>query len=272
MLHLQPTLGKLNFASTPDDLAGRVAEAFLALVAEHPQDRPFTVALSGGSTPGKVYDQLVGKLKERGVGAAFFDRLAVFWSDERGVLPTDPASNVGLALSRWFEPMGLPLANCVPPRVYLPFSLSPPLEERRSSPPADAATQIAAKAYSDTIAHTFAGALHKAAFDLILLGMGDEGHTASLFPHEPHLNDAVPAVVATLAPEYVAPLPRERISFNLPLINQARRVWVLLTGTAKRDRLAQVWSAPANVQAMPIQGVRPANGELVWWVSQEAMP
>lgn len=103
-------------------------------------------------------------------------------------------------------------------------------------------------------------------FDLVLLGMGTDGHTASLFPQSPSGLDGEQLVVLTKSPSR----PHNRMSFSLPLINRARRVAVLVMGRMKREITMLVSRVGHDPQKWPISGVQPSSGQLVWYMDYEA--
>ena len=200
-----------------------VAEGAAALIAElsaaTPRDRLFTIALSGGSTPRRLFELLAAPPWRDQID---WRRWSVFWGDERLVPLNHPDSNYLVA-----EQL---LLN----RVPIPRAQIRPVLSRSSGDP-------------DTVARAYAAELRGAfgdppgkwpVFDVILLGMGSDGHTASLFPNKPSLHEQTRWVVAS--PPGVLPPPVPRVTFTLPVLNAARTVLFLVAGRDKAAALAEV--------------------------------
>lgn len=205
----------------------------------------FTVALSGGSLPKLLCPPLVAEpLRSQVDWSSWY----VFWADERCVPLTGPNSNYRLAREYLFEQVDIP-----PGQIY-------PLDDALD--PAAAAT-----AYQARLAEVFQPpAGQRPRFDLILLGMGEDGHTASLFLHHPLLKETERWV----APVFDSPKPPPaRITLTLPLINNARQVAFITTGAGKAEALSQVMRAD-TANPLPAQMVQPAKGELHWFVDEAA--
>ncbi|MEB3293212.1 MAG: 6-phosphogluconolactonase [Synechococcales bacterium] len=198
-----------------------------------------TIALSGGSTPKPLYEGLADQ-------SLPWDKLHVFWGDERYVAPEHPDSNEGMARHVWLDRISIPPENIHATPTHL-------------SDPTAAATQ-----YEAEIRRVFATeAPAVPAFDVILLGMGDDAHTASLFPHTPALS--VSDRLVTVGNKAGQP----RITFTVPLINQARCVLFLVAGENKQPALAQVFASEADAMSYPSRLIQP-QGELRWLLDQAA--
>ena len=144
-------------------------------------------------------------------------------------------------------------------RSRTPISIASPAEL------ADANT--AAVAYADVIRRTFAlGPAELPRFDLVLLGLGDDGHTASLFPHSPALHERAALVVANP----VEKLGTTRLTLTVPVINNAARAWFLVSGRGKAEVLKAVLEGPEQPEALPSQLICPTDGELVWLLDAAA--
>jgi 6-phosphogluconolactonase len=223
----------------PDKAAVALAAAdyllacYATAIAEHGR---FALALAGGSTPRTLYELLV----ERPID---WTRVHIFWGDERTVPPDHPDSNYHMARSTLLNHVPLPSGN-----VYrIRTELEP---------------QAAAAAYERDLRRFFGDAPR---FDLILLGMGADGHTASLFPGTAALAETERWVVANHVPQ----LGTWRITFTLSVINAAAHVAFLVTGADKRERLQQVLAGPPG--QFPAQLVQPADGEVIWFLDQAAV-
>lgn len=221
--------------------AARVVEATRTAVDER---GIALIALSGGSTPKRMGELLASPDFSPFVP---WDRTEIFWGDERWVPIDHGDSNAGAALRGWLAAVGSPT------RIH-------PVDTQTASPEAGAA------AYEATIRSVAKTPLAVPVFDLILLGMGDDGHTASLFPDTAALNRDDALVVANHVPK----LQADRITFTYPLINAARDVVFLIVGAGKRETLHGVIDGPEQRQHFPSQGVRPTAGKLTWLVDEAA--
>ena len=200
----------------------------------------FTIALSGGNTPGKLYS-LLGS--EPYLSQIDWKLAEIFWSDERCVPPDDPESNYRMAHETLLSHISTPAAQ-----VH-----RMPADQPNRDGASLAYTQEMQRAFStDGIPN----------FDLIQLGMGPEGHTASLFPHQPALHETQRLVVPVTVPKP----PPDRLTFTPPLLNAARHILFLVTGADKADALHAVLEGSYNPDEYPAQIVKPANGEVVWMV------
>jgi 6-phosphogluconolactonase len=194
-------------------------------------------ALAGGSTPRRLYQHLA---RPGVAGLLDWNRINLFWSDERCVPAGDPESNYRMARESLLDLVPIPAGNIYP--------IDGALDPERS-------------------AITYAAILGGEPLDLIILGMGEDGHTASLFSTTPHLREESRSVIATRSP--LPPL--NRISLSLRTINTARRVVFLVLGEHKADRLAQVMDQHGRQDAtLPAAMVNPENGTLQWFLDHAA--
>ena len=202
----------------------------------------FSVALSGGSTPRRTYEMLARPTFRDRVD---WTRAHIFWGDERCVDPDDPRSNALMSREALLRHVPVPAGQVHP-------------MDCRPSP------REAARRYEALLQSFFAGGEPR--FDLILLGLGENGHTASLFPGAPVLTEAVRWV----AEVYVAEQDLHRLTLTAVLINQAKVIVFLVTGAAKAKVLNAVLHGPYEPDRLPAQLIRPAGGELLWLVEQTA--
>jgi 6-phosphogluconolactonase len=205
----------------------------------------FTIALSGGSTPKSLYNLLATNAKS----LLPWDRMFFFWGDERHVPPTDAESNYRMA-----EETMLSKIPVTPGNVFRVPAENPDAAE-------------AAHAYEETLRKFFAlepGQFPR--FDLILLGMGPDGHTASLFPETAALLEKSRLVVAN----WVEKFKTSRITFTLPVLNAARVIAFLISGTDKAEALKAVLESNAPGEQYPSKLVRPDDGKLIWLVDRAA--
>jgi len=204
----------------------------------------FTFALSGGNTPKRLYS-LLGS--EPYLGRIDWTLAEIFWSDERCVPPESEESNFRMAQE-----------------VFLGKIPIPPSQVHRM--PADAADRdAAAYNYIEEMQRVF-GTSAVPSFDLIQLGMGPEGHTASLFPHQASLREQSRLVVPVTVPKP----PPPRLTFTPPVLNAAAHVLFLVTGADKADAMHAVLEGPPQADEYPAQLVRPARGEVVWMLDEAA--
>ncbi len=198
-----------------------------------------TIALAGGSTPKPLYEQLALQKVD-------WNCLHVFWGDERYVPPTHPDSNQGMARKAWLDQVPLPADNIHPMAT-------------EAADPAIAASQheSALQAFFKTPVGVFPE------FDIILLGIGDDGHTASLFPHTEALQ--VRDRLVTVGNKDGQP----RLTFTAPLINHARAVIFIVAGAGKQSALQHIFATTDDDSLYPSRLIQP-QGELWWLLDQDA--
>lgn len=201
-----------------------------------------SIVLSGGSTPRLFYRQLASDFRDRIPWAS----LQIFWGDERYVRPEDPRSNYRMAKETLLDHIPCPPENIHPMPTHL------------------ATADLAAHEYERTLRDHFAGDWPH--FDLVLLGVGDDGHTASLFPGAPALAERTRWVVAAEAPAE----PRSRLTMTLPALTRAEAVYVLVTGAGKAKVLEHVLEEDADVTKYPAAGIRRGTGSVTWWADRDA--
>lgn len=206
----------------------------------------FTVALSGGSTPRGLYELLTTDNYKNQVD---WPKVEFFWGDERSVPPDNKDSNYHMAQETLLSKLAVPEA-----RVHR-------LEAERSD------RDQAARDYETQIAKVFGVKVDgpPPAFDLILLGMGPCGHTASLFPHTTALKETQRWVVVN----HVAKFNTDRVTFTRPLLNNAAQVIFLVSGADKAVALAEVLEGKPNADEYPSQLIQP-KGELLWLIDSAA--
>lgn len=227
----------------------------------------FTVALAGGSTPKKAYE-LLGQPPF--VELVLWNSVHVFWGDERCVNPADPRSNERLAREALLDRVS------IPPEQVHPMMKSGVIPER-------AATEY------DALLHAFfplggdAGSATQnhtegteTACDLILLGLGDNGHTASLFPGSEVLREeerwAAPVFVDAAAGAGTTAAGQDmwRITLTAPFINRAALVVFLASGLSKAEVVKEVIEGRVDTVRLPAQLIRPANGRLCWYLDDDS--
>lgn len=237
---------EIRTLTTPQELfeAGAELVAHAAKDAVDERGR-FTIALSGGSTPRNLYHLLASNART----SLPWDRMFFFFGDERHVPPSDKDSNFKMADEAMLSKLPIPKEN-----IFRVLAENP-----------DAVA--AAQAYEQTIVKFFALEPGQVpVFDLILLGLGPDGHTASLFPGTAALQEKSKLVVAN----WVEKFNTHRITFTLPVLNAARIVAFLVSGTDKAPALQAVLQSDAAGEQYPAKLVHPANGKLIWLVDRAA--
>ena len=223
--------------------AAAAAVAAIATTVASGSDR-FMMALSGGQTPRPLYSTLARDYRE----SLPWPKIHLFWGDDRFVPPDDPSSNYRLVRETLLDHVPIQQINVHPMPVFF-------------RDPAAAAAE-----YEATLKAYYANAAWPR-FDLMLLGLGADGHTASLFPHSAALSERQRWVVSVRNEQVDPPL---RLTVTLPVINHAARLYFIVTGADKAEVVARVLGEGRDAQAYPAAGVQPERGEVVWWLDEAA--
>jgi 6-phosphogluconolactonase len=230
----------LRILETPGDLARAAAQLFVMKSSEAVAERGFfTIALSGGSTPKLLY-QLLADPNEPFRDQVPWPSIHFFWTDERHVLPDHAESNYRMANEAML--------------AHVPVSTDNVHRVMSENPNAEAA----AEDYEQMLLRIVPGKPPR--FDLILLGAGTDGHTASIFPESEVLRETKRLMAAT----WVEKLKSYRITMTLPLINNAALVMFLVSGAEKAEIMKEVLRGPKRYPAQEV------NGQLVWMLDREA--
>jgi 6-phosphogluconolactonase len=233
----------VRISADAHELAERAAATVAAVVDEAVRRRGrCALVLSGGHTPRGVYEQLASTHRT----GLPWSHLHVFWGDERYVAPGAPASNFRMAREALLDHVPIP-----PGHVH-------PMPTQASSP------EAAAREYEELI-RAEARDRHTA-FDLVLLGLGEDGHTASLFPHSKALQETARWVVATTVPAD----PPTRLTLTLPALTSADRIFVLVSGSTKSRALARVLDPTSDAADYPAAALRSAGSRVTWWVDRDS--
>lgn len=229
-----------------EELSQKAAERFVRSAQDAiARARRFVVALSGGSTPRALYSLLASPGYNERIP---WPHVQLYWGDERCVPPHHPDSNFHMVQETL-------LANITIPRENF-HRIAGELEYR-----------VAAADYEEQLKKLFrlpAGALPR--FDLILLGLGEDGHTASLFPGGDALDARQNLVVAT----FVEKLQAHRVTLTLPVINQAAEILFLVAGKDKSAVVKQIVGEQPDAAELPAAKVQPESGRLTWLITQDA--
>ncbi|WBL20743.1 6-phosphogluconolactonase [Zunongwangia sp. HRR-M8] len=200
----------------------------------------FTVALTGGSSPAGMYDLLTTEFKDQ----VKWEKIYIFWGDERWVPIEDERSNAGNAFKDFLNKVAIPKEQ-----IYPMYKDGVSAEDY-------------AKEYSKIMDEVLEDGR---TFDLIFLGMGDDGHTASLFPGQKVIHEKDKKVAAY----FLEPQDMYRITLTAPILNAAKSIAFIVFGAKKADALYEVVKGEKNIEKYPSQIIDPA-GELMWYVDQDA--
>jgi len=232
---------KLNIAATEAEVLTNLAEYFISIgkaaIAGHGR---FSVSLSGGSSPKKLYELLATTYKDQ----LEWSKVDFFFGDERNVPQTDKDSNYLMAKTALFAPLDIASS-----RIFAVDTSYAP--------------EAAAKAYTTAIEEYFKS--RPLAFDLILLGLGDNSHTASLFPFTPVLNDGTLSVKEV----YLTDQQVYRITMTAPLINKAKHITFLVYGEAKAEAVHHVLEDVHDIENYPAQLIK-KTGDVQWFLDEAA--
>ncbi|HEY3197778.1 MAG TPA: 6-phosphogluconolactonase [Nitrospirales bacterium] len=234
----------LEIVQGAEELARKGAERFIALAGTARQEhRPFRVALAGGNTPATLYKTLSSSYRTK----VDWSIVEFFFGDDRAVPPDHPDSNFRLAAESLFRPAGIPSRQI--------HRMRGEMEDL------DAASEL----YSEELGPWATDDLPR--FDLVLLGMGPDGHTASLFPNSAILEERTRWVV----PVFDSPKPPpRRLTLTLPVLNAAHQVIFLVSGKDKAPAVREVLKGNAPGAQYPVKLVRPRPDRLLWLLDQEA--
>jgi len=235
-------MSTIQITPDPEQLASAAAEHFIRLAQDAIQTRShFSVALAGGSTPQAMFKILASS---RNANRLDWSKIYVFWGDERCVPPDHTASNYRLARAALLD--------------HVPI-----LPENIQRMPGELEPITAANQYERLLRKHFLG---NAKFDLILLGMGTDGHTASLFPGMAAIHELNRWVIA----HYVEKLASWRITLTPVILNQARQITFLVSGNSKAKVLSQVLHGEYQPAVLPSQIIHPSDGNLTWLLDRDA--
>ena len=206
----------------------------------------FNIVLAGGSTPKNLY-QLLASEEFRDL--IDWEKVFFFFGDERDVSPMSDLSNFRMADENLLKPLEIPATNVIRWRTEIIDSVG------------------VAEAYEKTLRTYFElanGAFPK--FDLLILGMGDDGHTASLFPQSKGIGEAKKLAVSN----FVEKLDANRLTLTFPVLNSATNILVLVSGDSKAEALKEVLEGDKHPEKFPAQKIKPVKGKLIWVLDEEA--
>lgn len=242
--HVKP---EIQVFANSETLTQAAADEFVQRVHAAIQERGrFTIALSGGSTPKSLYTLLATQPWRNQIP---WNLVHLFWGDERHVPPSDPSNNFRMTQERLLFHVPIPSENVHRIQAENPNA------------------QAAAAQYEQDLKQFFQLGEHQfPRFDLVLLGMGANGHTASLFPGTEAVHEQARLVVAS----WVEELNTDRITLTPPVLNHALEVIFFVTGAEKAATLKAVLEGTYQPDRLPAQIIRPTNGKVVWMIDQAA--
>jgi 6-phosphogluconolactonase len=233
---------KLHIFRNPEELANKFADQLMNWIENHSGDE-FHLAVSGGKTPDLLFSELAAKYND----SELWRKVHFWWVDERMVSPENPESNFGVANCLLFSKISIPEEN-----IHRIKGENEPKSE--------------ALAYADEIRGKIPIREGWPVFDLILLGMGDDGHTASIFPDQMELLSSNQICEVATHPSS----GQKRITLTGRSINRAEKVCFLVPGANKAERMEEIWGKKENANLLPAAHILPVVGELSWYVDEAA--
>jgi 6-phosphogluconolactonase len=238
---------KIEILKNLEEISHSAAEKFISIGNKAiKKNGRFNVALSGGSTPKSLYNLLA---TDEFKGKIDWENVFFFFSDERDVSPQSIQSNFRMANESLLKPLKINRKNII-----------------RWNTEIINAEEVAEN-YEKTLSKIFELSNGEfPSFDLILLGMGEDGHTASLFPFTTALNEKQKPVIST----FVEKLNANRLTFTFPTINNASNIIFLISGESKAPALKEVLEGDENLEKFPSQGVNTKDGKIFWLIDKAA--
>lgn len=234
------TIQNLHIYKNPEELAQQFTEVLISEI-ENTSGIAFHLAISGGKTPDLLFATLAGK----NLNESFWEKVHFWWVDERMVLPTDPESNFGVVNRLLFSKISIPETNI----HRIKGENQPDFE---------------AQNYVSQIVRELPLLNGLPIFDMILLGMGDDGHTASIFPNQMHLLES--DELCAVAEHPVS--GQKRVTLTGKVINAARRICFLVTGSSKAERIKELNHIPEKAKYLPAKYIHPTTGKLNWYTDE----
>jgi len=227
---------------SPEDLANQFADQLMSWVEER-CGSSFNLAISGGKTPDLLFSVLASKYSD----STLWQKIHFWWVDERMVPPKDPESNFGVAQKLLFSQISIPEEN-----IHRIKGENIPEAETLS--------------YSAQIQENLPQHDGWPIFDLIMLGMGDDGHTASIFPDQMYLLNSRHICEVATQPQS----GQKRVTLTGKTVCSASMICFLVTGLNKAERLSEIWNNPEKANLLPAAHIHPVNGNLMWFVDKLA--
>lgn len=232
----------LHIFKSPEDLANQFADQLMNWVENH-SGNTFHMAISGGKTPDLLFSVLASKYAD----SSLWQKVHFWWVDERMVPPIDPESNFGVAQKLLFSKISIP-------------------EENIHRIKGENVPEAEALSYSAQIQKNVPQQNGWPDFDLILLGMGDDGHTASIFPDQMNLLHSSHICKVATQPQS----GQKRVTLTGKVICSTSMVCFLVTGSNKAERLSEIWNNPEKANLLPAAHIHPIKGNLQWYIDRSA--
>ena len=232
----------LHIFKSPEELANQFADQLMNWVEQHTENT-FNLAISGGKTPDLLFSALASKYAD----SSLWQKIHFWWVDERMVPPGNPESNFGVARQLLFSKISIPEEN-----IHRIKGENTPGTEALS--------------YSAQIQENLPQQDGWPVFDLILLGIGDDGHTASIFPDQMDLLNSMHICEVATQPQN----GQKRVSLTEKAITSASKVCFLVTGSNKAERLSEIWGNSEKAKLLPAAQIHTKNGNLMWFVDELA--
>lgn len=232
----------LHIFKSPEELADKFADLLMNWIENH-SGKTFHLAISGGKSPDLLFADLAKKYAQ----SPLWQNVHFWWVDERMVPLNHPESNFGVAQRLLFSQISVPEENIH--RI-----------KGENNPESEALS------YSRQIWESLSQFNDWPVFDLILLGMGDDGHTASIFPNRMELLESDRICEVAIHPS----TGQKRVTLTGKVINNASKVCFLVTGATKADRLSEIWANQEKANLLPAAHIHPVSGDLAWFVDEPA--
>ena len=223
-----------NAQAAADDFAKYLCE-------KHRENDNLTVALSGGSTPKILFDLLAANYN----ADIDWSKIHLYWGDERCVPPTDNDSNYKMTVEHLISKIDIPTEN-----IHRVLGENDPAQE--------------ALRYGELLSTNLPTSNNLPQFDIIILGIGTDGHTASIFPHEMELMTDKNVCAIGINPDS----GQQRVTLTGPVINNAKSVCFLATGANKAEKLREIFSKSGHYKDYPAAHIHPTEGELIWFLDE----
>lgn len=233
---------EVKIYKTPKKVYNAIAKSILKLTHESNQ-KIFDIALSGGNSPKGLFKKMSKKYQDQ----IPWGKIHFWWGDERCVGPDDDQSNYKMAVDYLFSRIEIPKNN-----IHRIKGEADPEQE--------------AKRYSKELTDSLNSRGKDPVFDLIILGLGEDGHTASIFPDQMELFDSKENCAVAEHPL----TGQKRITFTGNVLNNANRIFFLVTGSSKAMRISEIMNDNEAAKLLPAYYISPKKGEVIWFLDEEA--
>ena len=233
----------INIYKSTEELAGSFAELLCDKVNEVPNESFLTIALSGGSTPKAIFKYLAENYADR----INWSKVKLFWGDERCVAPDDSESNYKMTTNCLLSKISIPAEN-----VFRIYGEAKPAEE--------------VIRYADVLRNNVVSIIGAPSFDIVLLGLGEDGHTASIFPNQIELFGSENLCEIGVHPQTA----QQRITITGKVINNAKNIIFLATGKSKAEKVSEIIEHKTGEELFPASLVEAGVDALMWLIDADA--